>query len=222
MKNLYKNYISKTEILIAEKTKAISNALKNARNINTAVAKKYDEEKKIFNELMKTLADSGLSDFFREFQIALDLDKNITEEMAFEGLLQNDGDIDLKIGILADFSATKKILQYIEDQREIEIENLENEKLHWGGNKQTEFAQLIYALFESGYIVDNDNIGKIKIVERMSKFLNFPLTKTWRDDVSSSIHDRNNDYEPEIFKIIQSGWATYRDCRLETKRKNKS
>ena len=25
-----------------------------------------------------------------------------------------------------------------------------------------------------------------------------------------------------IFKIIQSGWATYRDYRLETKRKNKS
>jgi len=222
MKNRYKNYISKREKLISEKTKVINNAIKNARNINTAVAKLYDEEREIFNELIKTLAASGLTDFFRDFQVALDLDKNKTEQIVFDGLLLNHEDIDLKIGLLAEFSATKKIIQYIEDQREIVIEKLENEKLHWGGNEQTEFAQLIYALFESGYIVDNDKIGKIKIVERMSKFFNFPLTKNWRDDVSSSIHDRNNDYEPDIFKIIQSGWATYRDYRLEAKRKNKS
>ena len=222
MKNRYEYYISKSEKLITEKTKVIDNAIKNARNINTAVAKLYDEESGIFNELIKTLAAYGLTDFFRDLEIALDLDKNTTEQKVFDGLLLNHEDLNLKIELLAEFSATKKIIQYIEDQREREIENLENEKLHWGGNEQTEFAQLIYALLESGYIVDNDKIGKIKIVERMSNFLNFPLTKNWRDDVSSSIHDRNNDYEPDIFKIIQSGWATYRDYRLETKRKNKS
>jgi hypothetical protein len=222
MKNIYKNYISKKEKLIAEKTKAINKTIKNARNINVAVAKLFDDERNSFNKLVKSLANAGLSDFFREFQNTLDLNKNITEEIAFEGQLLNDGDIDLKIGILAEFSATKEILKYIEDQREIEIENLANEKLHWGGNQQTEFAQLIYALFESGYIVDKDKVGKIKIVERMSTFLNFPLTKNWRDDLSSSIHDRNSDYVPDIFKNIQSGWDTYRDKRLETKRKNKS
>lgn len=221
MKKLYKNYISKTEKLIAEKTKAISNALKNARNINTAVAKKYDEEKKIFNELIKTLADGGLSDFFREFQLALDLDKNVTEEMAFEGLLQNDGDIDLKIGILADFSATKKILQYIEDQREVEIKmaKSEIEKLHWGGSEQTEFVQLIYSMIESGYITDKDKIGKYKIVQRFARFFNFPLNKNWEDNLSSSIHDRNNDYVPEIFRRLKSGWTIYRDYRLSINKK---
>ena len=222
MKNPYEYFISKSEKLITEKTMVIDNAIKNARNINTAVAKLYDEERGLFNELIKTLAGSGLTDFFRDLEIALDLDKNTTEKIVFDGLLLNHEDINLKIELLAEFSATKKIIQYIEDLRVRELENLENEKLHWGGNEQTEFAQLIYALFESGYIVDNDKIGKIKIVERMSKFLNFPLTKNWRDDVSSSIHDRNNDYEPDIFKTIQSGWATYRDNRLETKRKNKS
>jgi len=220
MKNLYKNYISKTEILIAEKTKAISNALKNARNINTAVATKYDEERKIFNKLIKTLAAVGLSDFFREFQIALDLDKNTTEKIAFEGLLLNHEDIDLKIGILAEFSATNQIMQYIEDQREIEIENSENEKLHWGGSEQTEFVQLIYSMIESGLITDKDKIGKYKIVQRFARFFNFPLNKNWKDDLSSSVNDRNNDYEPEIFKRLMSGWTIYRDSRLEINKKN--
>jgi hypothetical protein len=222
MKNIYKNYILRKEKLIAEKTKAINKTIKNARNINVAVAKLIDDERNTFNELVKSLANADLSDFFREFQSTLDLNKNITEEIAFEGQLLKDGDIDLKIEILAKFSATKEILQYIEDQREIEIENIANEKLHWGGIQQTEFAQLIYALFESGYIVDKEKIGKIKIVERMSIFFNFPLTKNWRDNLSSSINNTNNNYEPDIFKNIQSGWDTYRDKRLETNRKNKS
>jgi hypothetical protein len=50
MKNIYNNYISKTEKLIAEKTKAINKTLQNASNINTAVAKLYDEERVIFYE----------------------------------------------------------------------------------------------------------------------------------------------------------------------------
>ena len=221
MKNPYKNYISKKEKLIAEKTKAISNALKNARNINTAVATKYDEERKIFNELIKTLAAVGLSDFFREFQIALDLDKNTTEKIAFEGLLLNHEDIDLKIGILAEFSATNQIMQYIEDQREIEnSENSENEKLHWGGSEQTEFVQLIYSMIESGLITDKDKIGKYKIVQRFARFFNFRLNKNWEDNLSSSVNDRNNAYEPEIFKRLKSGWTNYRDSRLEINKKN--
>ena len=56
----------------------------------------------------------------------------------------------------------------------------------------------------------------------MSIFFNFPLTKNWRDNLSSSINNTKNDYEPDIFKNIQSGWDTYRDKRLETNRKNKS
>lgn len=217
MKNLYKNYISKTEILIAEKNKAISNAFKNARDINTAVATKYEEERKIFNELIKTLAAVGLSDFFREFQIALDLDKNTTEKIVFEGLLLKHEDIDLKIGILAEFSATNQIMQYIEDQREIESEDSESENLHWGGNEQTEFIQLIYALIESGYIVDKERIGKNKIVARLSRFFNFSLNKNWPDALSSSIHDRNNDYKPEIFRKLDEAWERYRDLRLSKK-----
>lgn len=131
-------------------------------------------------------------------------------------------DVETKVGILAKFSASKEILIYIEGHREIESENPTIEKLHWGGKEQTEFTQFIYALLESGFIVDIDKIGKIKIVERMSKFLDFPLTKSWRDDLSSSIHDRNTDYEPKIFKTIQAGWETYRDSRLEAKRRNES
>lgn len=53
MKNPYKNYISEKEKLIAEKTTAIDKILKNARNINTAVAQLYDDERIEFNESQK-------------------------------------------------------------------------------------------------------------------------------------------------------------------------
>jgi lipid II:glycine glycyltransferase (peptidoglycan interpeptide bridge formation enzyme) len=79
MKNIYKNYILRKEKLIAEKTKAINKTIKNARNINVAVAKLIDDERNTFNELVKSLANADLSDFFREFQSTLDLNKNITE-----------------------------------------------------------------------------------------------------------------------------------------------
>lgn len=220
MKNIYNNYISKTEKLIAEKTKAINKTFKNARNINTAVAKLYDEERVVFNELQNKIEDIGLSSFFRDIEIALDLDKKTTEKMAFDERMFNDADTDLKIEILAQFSATKRIIQFIDDQREVEIEKSEIEKLHWGGIEQTEFVQLIYSMIESGFITDKDKIGKYKIVQRFARFFNFPLNKNWEDNLSSSVNDRNNSYEPEIFNRLKTGWTNYRDSRLEINKKN--
>jgi hypothetical protein len=95
----------------------------------------------------------------------------------------------------------------------------EIEKLHWGGSEQTEFVQLIYSMIESGYITDKDKIGKYKIVQRFARFFNFPLNKNWEDNLSSSIHDRNNDYVPEIFRRLKSGWTIYRDYRLSINKK---
>jgi hypothetical protein len=182
MKNLYENYISQTEILIAEKMKAISISLKNARNINTAVAKLYDEERDIFNELQNKIANIGLSSFFRDIEVALDLDKNKTEKIAFDERLIKDADADLKIEILTQLSATKKIMDYIGMQRKVEIEKSEMKKLHWGGTEQTEIIQFIYSMIASGYISDNDGIGKYEIVQRFTRFFNFPLNENWKDN----------------------------------------
>ncbi len=108
MKNSYNYYSSKKEKLITKKKQDLSKIFNNARNINTAVAESYDKERNIFNELIKTLTAVGLGNFFRDFQIALDLDKNITEKIAFERLLFEHEDIEEKVGILAEFYASKK------------------------------------------------------------------------------------------------------------------
>jgi hypothetical protein len=74
-------------------------------------------------------------------------------------------------------------------------------------------------MIESGYITDKDKIGKYKIVQRFARFFNFPLNKNWEYNLSSSIHDRNNDYVPEIFRRLKSGWTIYRDYRLSINKK---
>ena len=61
---------------------------------------------------------------------------------------------------------------------------------------------------------------KAIIVQRFARFFNFPLNKNWEDNLSSSVNDRNNSYEPEIFKRLKSGWTNYRDSRLEINKKN--
>ncbi len=219
MKNLYKNYISKKEILIAEKTKAISNALKNARDINTAVAKKYDEERKKFNALIKSLAAVGLSDFFREFQIALNLDKNTTEKIVFEGLLLNHEDIDLKIGILAEFSATNQIMQYIEDHREIETEKSEKKIMTpiWNGNNKTEFMQLLEGLYRLDRIKPRPNQGKWELFREIADYFGVELS---RNDISNLGKGNDSKYAPKILHDLKTLALDIHDSHVETYRVN--
>jgi hypothetical protein len=101
--------------------------------------------------------------------------------------------------------------------RENECSKEELKTLNWGGIEQTEFIQLIYSLIESGLINDKDKIGKYKIVDRFAKFFNFELHKNWPDILSSSIHDRNNEYSPNIFNQLKMAWENYRDSRLNKK-----
>lgn len=221
MKTTYENYIFLKGKIITEWKVEISDGVNKARNQNTFYSKYHDTLRRELKETQQLLTSKNLTRFFFEMEELLELDSLLEEEDAFNQCL-SEKKIHSKttIQILAKSSALNEISDFIYKNwiGNQEIETIE--KLHWGGSEQTEFIQLIYALIESGYITEVDKkIGKYTTVERISNFFDFPLSKNWRDDLSSSIHDRNSDYQPEIFTNILRGWQKYRDTQIIKKKK---
>ncbi|MDE2026652.1 MAG: RteC domain-containing protein, partial [Patescibacteria group bacterium] len=76
-----------------------------------------------------------------------------------------------------------------------------NYTIRWTGKKdnKNEFVQLIYALHQAKFI--NEGKGEItRIVETLAEAFNVQLGHNWQSNLSGSIHKRNRDYEPPIFK----------------------
>jgi hypothetical protein len=219
MKNPYNYYSSKKEKLITKKKQDLSKIFNNARNINTAVAESYDKERNIFNELIKTLTAVGLGNFFRDFQIALDLDKDITEKIAFERLLFEHEDIEEKVGILAEFYASKKIIEFIEDHREIETENSEKKFLTpiWNGNNKTEFMQLLEGLYRLDRIKPRHNQGKWELFREIADYFGVELS---RNDISNLGKGNDSKYAPKILHDLKTLANDLHDSHVETYRVN--
>jgi hypothetical protein len=219
MKNPYNYYSSKKEKLITKKKQDLSKIFNNARNINTAVAESYDKERNIFNELIKTLTAVGLGNFFRDFQIALDLDKDITEKIAFERLLFEHEDIEEKVGILAEFYASKKIIEFIEDHREIETENSEKKFLTpiWNGNNKTEFMQLLEGLYRLDRIKPRHHQGKWELFREIADYFGVELS---RNDISNLGKGNDSKYAPKILHDLKTLANDLHDSHVETYRVN--
>jgi hypothetical protein len=219
MKNPYNYYSSKKEKLITKKKRDLSKIFNNARNINTAVAESYDKERDIFNELIKTLTAVGLGNFFRDFQIALDLDKKITEKIAFEKLLFEHEDIEVKVGILAEFYASKKIIEFIQYHREIETENSEKKIMTplWNGNNKTEFLQLLEGLYRLDRIKPRPNQGKWELFREIADYFGVELS---RNDISNLGKGNNSKYAPKILHDLKTLANDLHDSHVETYRVN--
>ena len=217
MKNPYNSYLKKVESKFKLNKQNIKNALDKARNKNTTISIFIDQYRIQFTDSQKELYISGIGDFFQLLQQALDIDKDRTEKDAFNQLYFPIHKAGNELNHLVNYQVSKQIIQFLEEMRESEYSKEELKTLHWGGIEQTEFIQLIYSLIESGLINDKDKIGKYKIVDSFAKFFNFELNKNWPDILSSSIHDRNNDYSPNIFNQLKMAWENYRDSRLKKK-----
>jgi len=85
----------------------------------------------------------------------------------------------------------------------------EHEELEWKGANQTEFTQLIYALYHSK-LLTNKSKRLIRLVEDLAKLFNVDLSQNWQSNLSKSVHQRNNDYEPEIFDRLGEAYRVYR------------
>lgn len=94
--------------------------------------------------------------------------------------------------------------------------------IRWTGekNNKNEFVQLIYALHQAKLI--NEGKGEItRIVETLAEAFNLQLGHNWQSNLSGSIHKRNRDYEPPIFKTIERAYKDYTSHLLNEKLQNK-
>jgi hypothetical protein len=85
--------------------------------------------------------------------------------------------------------------------------------IKWKGENITGFTQLIYGLFHSGYLSNNEN-EITKLVEDVAKAFNIELSKNWQSNLSKSIHKSKNDYDPKIFKEIENAFKKYYDNQI--------
>lgn len=126
------------------------------------------------------------------------------------------------IQLLAELDAMNEFFDFW-NNRELnskkELHNDKKEKIIWKGKNQTEFVQLVYMLFDSNLITNESNLIT-KLVPEMAELLNFELTKSWKNDMSSNIHKTNNDYVPPIIKKLKKAYDEHKDKKIEKKRKN--
>ena len=91
--------------------------------------------------------------------------------------------------------------------------------LQWKKENQTEFIQLIYALYDAGYITNAE--GKItQIVKEFAQVFNVKLSEHWISNLSKSYIERNADYMPEIFGELEKAFEKQRDAKAEKQHKN--
>ena len=82
-------------------------------------------------------------------------------------------------------------------------------KIKWTGDEnKNQFVQLIYGLYKAKLL--NNGEGEItKIIEDLSNLLKVDLNKNWQSNHSGSIHQQNNDYNPEIFDKRKNAYKVH-------------
>ena len=81
-------------------------------------------------------------------------------------------------------------------------------KVTWKGKRETDFVQLVYALFEAGYI-SNTQSEIIGMVEQLAKTFNLQLSKDWKSNFSKNLNCGKSGCRPEIFINIERGFNRY-------------
>jgi hypothetical protein len=91
-------------------------------------------------------------------------------------------------------------------------------KIIWKSKIELEFVQLIYALYEAGYL-DNEKSEVTWIVKEVAKLFNYQLGEHWQSNLSDSVNNRNADYQPKIFDKLKKGYDDYRVKQIEGKKR---
>jgi hypothetical protein len=100
-------------------------------------------------------------------------------------------------------------------EKQVELQDMPEKSItpvprrkYWIGRNQTEFVQLIYALVRAERL-SNDRIEEM--VEVLAEFMGINLSRHWQSNLSKSIHNTNNDYEPPLLKALDlmSAWKDY-------------
>ena len=161
------------------------------------------------------------SRFIVEIREEMDDDKDKKFDVLFNHKFASilDGDKDMLLNKLSELEALNKLLIHVvtEDQKYRSSVNIEKRKpvtnIKWTSENITEFTQLVYGLYHSGHLTNSEN-EITKLVEDVATVFNLNLTKNWQGNLSKSIHKSDNDYEPKIFKAIESAFKKYMDTQL--------
>jgi hypothetical protein len=190
----------------------------------------YYELLEIYGNTQRELGNEGL--FLIDINKDLDEDKDKELETEFNSKfskLKVKNESDLLKGI-AELQAQKEFINYLKleelkyrternndtlKQTPLAELNSANRSstIKWNRENITEFTQLIYGLFHSGYLSNNEN-EITKLVEDVAKAFNIELSKNWQSNLSKSIHKSNNDYNPAIFKEIENGYKKYANNQI--------
>lgn len=145
------------------------------------------------------------------------------EDKALKQLVLNDRKlIKLIIRYIVTTDIKKRLPGLCSEAEQPEIKKQHHPIVKWTGTKdnKNEFVQLVYGLYQAGYI--NEGKGEItKIVETLSDVFNIPLGENWQSNHSASIHKVKNDYQAPIFRKIQEAYQQYTESLIESKKRNK-
>jgi len=205
------NSIKRSEIILHKKN------LKEAVEIapNKAYAETLFIEKLNSAYMKKQNEFNFLSRFLIELENNKELGLVLNEGKEFDKFNQTE------IINLANLAALQEFLHEYYSKDTVKNESpLIKSPINWKGINQTEFVQLVYGLYHSGILTNNEN-EKTKLVKQIASFFNIQLSENWQSNLSKAVNKRNNDYEPQIIEKIKSGYEIFKNEIKAKKNKSK-
>jgi hypothetical protein len=225
MNKAYNLYLKEHERLLKSHNDKLETALIKARDKQHTLRIIEGQFHQYFRKSEQTLINANLHNFFKTFEETLSMDSSLSDADAFKTSFRScESEFNKENAILLathkafiDFKKAIRLKQEIMSNKDKPTEKLETK--YWIGTESTEFVQLMYGLIEAKKL-QNNNI--VHMIEDVANFMGITLSKNWQSNKSSSIHNRNNDYEPSIFNDLKNGWERYASKMEAKKRKSKN
>lgn len=214
MKKKYETFNS----IKSNEIKKLENDLKE--KVDKALKKQYAKESYLEN--LNLVYAKMQRDFYSLSRFLIELEQNLElgldlnqSKKEFEKLNSKE------IVNLAHLSAIRDFLHDIYKTKGVkEKTNNKKSTIVWKGKNQTEFVQLIYSLFHSQTLTIEGN-EKTKLVEEIAIYFNIKLSEHWQSNLSKAVNKRNNDYEPQIFNTIKTGYSNFKKEIMDKKNTSK-
>ena len=186
--------------------------------------KRGEETGKIFAFIRKVFGED-VEDIlpYRKIKNGKPITQYLSEEgKALKQLALNDRKLmKFFVRYIANLDIKKRLPDLFSEEKQ-DIKTRNNPVVKWTSSKdnKNEFVQLIYGLYQAGFI--NEGKGEItKITEALAEVFDISLGKNWQSNLSASIHKSNNDRQGLIFHKIQEAYKQYTESLIEHKKKTK-
>ena len=206
----YKKYVKQYKLIFKEFKTNVSEFTSQARDKTKALQVLHNDYNQKLRKNEQDLINTDIGRFWIIFDEIFAVNSMLSPSDAFYrtfDTLKTECD-ENKISLIVQNRALFNIKKFIEQQIvEMKANEVKRNK-YWIGEESTEFVQLMNALIESGRL---QNKNRNKMIKDIADFLGIELPKNdgWKSNVSSTIHRRNHDYIPDIFKDLTKAWQSY-------------